>query len=177
METATLSVSPDVQSYAIYRGSNAGFVPSAANVVAVVAANKTTFTDSNGGATDWYKLAAIDVTAASSGFTPPRQVTNPTDTTPPLPQRFALHQNEPNPFNPTTWVRFDLPAGSNVRLEILDARGRVVRVLAEGWRDAGSYQLTWDGSDAAGRPAASGVFFSRLLAGSASATRKMILVR
>jgi hypothetical protein len=122
-------------------------------------------------------LATVDASAASSGFTPALQPTPPTDVSPAQPGRFALHQNQPNPFNPATTLRFDLPQAARVRLEVLDPAGRLVTVLAEGWRDAGPHAVPWDGRDSSGRSVASGVYVSRLLAGSAQATRKMILVR
>jgi len=94
-----------------------------------------------------------------------------------FPPAASLAQNFPNPFNPGTRVVFTLEAPSAVSLRIYDAAGRLVRVLVERDRAAGQYEEIWDGKDASGRTAASGIYFCRLGAGSFSQTRKMILLR
>jgi flagellar basal-body rod modification protein FlgD len=68
----------------------------------------------------------------------------------------------PNPFNPSTQFCFDLYGTAEVRLEIIDARGRVVRRLFSGELQAGSQALPWDGRDDHGTPVASGVYVGRL---------------
>lgn len=83
----------------------------------------------------------------------------------------------PNPFNPRTTLRFDLPAAGNIRLAVYDVAGRLVRVLAEGERAAGSYEVAWDGRDAGGRGLASGNYFARLETGGRNQTVCMSLVR
>ncbi len=88
-----------------------------------------------------------------------------------------LAQNFPNPFNPSTTLRFSLPAGGQVRLVIHDARGRAVREMATGFYPAGDHRVVWDGRDGAGRPLASGDYFARLLAGGREQTVGMSLVR
>ena len=98
-----------------------------------------------------------------------------------LPTTFALHGNTPNPFNPETAIRFDLPAAATVRLEVFDALGQKVRVLVADQRPAGAHRVAWDGRDEAGNPAASGIFFCRLQARSGAdgfaATRRMLLLK
>lgn len=91
--------------------------------------------------------------------------------------RPALWQNIPNPFNPRTTIRYSVPSPGPVRLAVHDASGREVAVLVRGHRAAGSYTILWDGRDAGGRDAASGVYFLRMEAGSFVGTRKMVLVR
>lgn len=81
-----------------------------------------------------------------------------------LPARFALHQNSPNPFNPSTVIRFDLPARSEVRLAVYDVLGREVTLLASGTLEAGPHRAAWDGRTGDGAPAGSGVYFYRLTA-------------
>lgn len=68
----------------------------------------------------------------------------------------------PNPFNPSTTVSFDLPRGEQVRLDVVDVRGRRVRTLVDRWLDAGEHQATWDGRDRHGRAAAAGSYLLRL---------------
>ncbi len=76
--------------------------------------------------------------------------------------RVALAQNFPNPFNPRTTIRFQLPTADRVLLGIYDVRGRLIKSLISGSLPAGQHGMTWNGLDALGRPAASGVYFCRL---------------
>ena len=88
-----------------------------------------------------------------------------------------LEQNWPNPFNPSTTIRFGLERASRVRLEVFDLRGALVTVLADGRMEAGTREVTWNGAADGGRPAASGVYFYRLTTPSFTDTRKMVLLR
>jgi M6 family metalloprotease-like protein len=89
----------------------------------------------------------------------------------------VLEQNQPNPFNPSTSIRFYLPAQGPVELNVYDIRGALVRRLAQGAFGAGSHSVAWDGTDDYGRPVASGVYVYRLTADRRSQTRKMLLVK
>ena len=90
----------------------------------------------------------------------------------------ALHPNAPNPFNPATRLRYDVPApGAHVVVEIYSPEGRLVRRLADEFQRAGRYELFWNGDDAAGGAAASGVYLLHYGAGQASFTRKLTLLR
>jgi hypothetical protein len=91
---------------------------------------------------------------------------------PELPVKFALFQNAPNPFNPATLIRFNLPKRSLISLRIYDVAGRLVADLVNGWRDAGSHAVTFDGSGLA-----SGVYLYRIEAGEFSAVSKMVLMK
>jgi len=173
----TSSPSPDVQSYAVYRGADAAFVPSAVNFLALVPVGTLSYSDPAGTTASYYRVGAIDLTSAASGFTPASPVTPATDVVASLPQRFTLHPNLPNPFNPATVLSFDLPAATHVRLQVVDGAGRVVRHLLDESRPAGVNRVAWDGRDDQGRGASSGTYFAHLVAGPERATRKMILVR
>ena len=95
-----------------------------------------------------------------------------------VPRRLALHQNAPNPFNPTTAIRYDVPAhGATVELVVYDVLGRHVRTLADGFERGGRKRVTWDGRNALGQPAATGVYFVRMQAGGFVQTRKMVLLK
>lgn len=94
-----------------------------------------------------------------------------------LPKRFLLYSNYPNPFNPTTTVRFDIPHPSVVELSIYNMLGQHVRNLLKGSLNPGSYRLLWDGRNDAGQAVASGVYLYRLRTREFVATRKMLLVR
>jgi hypothetical protein len=95
----------------------------------------------------------------------------------PLPRRTVLLQNVPNPFNPTTTIRFELSQPADVRLEIYSVRGERIRTLVSGARPAGSHAVVWDGRDRRGAAVASGVYFYRLEAGRFARTRKMVLLK
>ena len=93
-----------------------------------------------------------------------------------LPQGFALGQNYPNPFNPSTIIPYQLAATSQVRLEVFNTLGQQMATLVDGNQEAGSYQAQWDGTDAAGRAAAAGLYLYRLTVDGAQQTGRMVLV-
>ena len=94
-----------------------------------------------------------------------------------MPQTFALQPNYPNPFNPATVIRFQLPQAAAVRLEIYDVLGQQVRTLVQGNREPGFHRVVWDGRDEGGRAAAGGVYFYRLRAGEFTQVRKLLLLK
>lgn len=91
--------------------------------------------------------------------------------------RLNLRQNSPNPFNPSTRIEFDLPGPCLAALAIFDARGSLVRTLVREELPGGAHEASWDGLDARGRPAGSGIYFCLLRAGKQSASRKLVLTR
>lgn len=91
--------------------------------------------------------------------------------------RTSLAQNVPNPFNPTTKISYTLPAEESVTLAIYDTQGRLVRTLVNGVRGPGLYEVTWDGTDAAGTKLGTGVYFCRLVSGTYAESRKMVLLK
>ncbi len=95
----------------------------------------------------------------------------------PLPAPLRLLGNRPNPFNPSTAILFALDAPADVRLEIFDVQGRLVRAIAGGSLPVGEHAMAWDGRDAAGRDAASGVYLYRVHAGAASLGGRMMLAK
>ncbi len=88
-----------------------------------------------------------------------------------------LMQNAPNPFGPRTMIAFQLAADQEISLQVFDATGRLMRTLADGARRAGLHRIGWDGADAAGQLAASGVYFCRLRTEEGTFTRSLILSR
>jgi hypothetical protein len=95
-----------------------------------------------------------------------------------LPGRFALLGNHPNPFNPSTTIRFELAENGPVRLTVYDLAGRLVRTLVNGRvLTIGSHQTVWNGLDNSGGQAAAGVYLYRLEAGDRSETRRMALIK
>ena len=92
----------------------------------------------------------------------------------------ALHPNYPNPFNPETWIPYQLAMPAEVTLTIYDMNGQTVRHLALGHQAAGMYQsrsraVYWDGRNQLGESVASGLYFYTLTAGEFTATRKMLI--
>jgi beta-glucanase (GH16 family) len=92
-------------------------------------------------------------------------------------QRHVLHPAYPNPFNPSTTIRYELGAAATVRLDIYDISGSRVRSLESGTKEAGLHEAVWNGRDDAGRLAPAGVYFYRLDADGASTTKRMTLVK
>ncbi|MCI0690404.1 IPT/TIG domain-containing protein [candidate division KSB1 bacterium] len=86
---------------------------------------------------------------------------NPADETN-VPTVFALHANVPNPFNPSTTIKYDLAATSEVTVAIFDILGKPVRTLVSERQPAGRYAIKWDGRDSHGRHVSSGVFICQL---------------
>ncbi len=101
---------------------------------------------------------------------------------PPVPTHTVLLANFPNPFNPDTYIPYQLHVPALIRLSIYDVRGALVREMDLGYRAAGQYLTTadaayWDGRDHRGEPVASGVYLYRLQAGRVVHVRKMVVVR
>jgi endonuclease I len=89
---------------------------------------------------------------------------------------FRLHQNAPNPFHPTTVIRFDLPQRAPVSLRIYDVAGRMVRDLVTGGTlEAGRHEAAWNGRGDSGQRLGAGLYFYRLQAGAFRETRRMVL--
>ena len=96
------------------------------------------------------------------------------------PNATALHANYPNPFNPETWIPYQLQHAADVTVTIYDLRGTIVRQLLLGHQPAGVYHSRsraahWDGRNNLGEPVASGLYFYTLTAGDFTATRKMLI--
>ena len=89
-----------------------------------------------------------------------------------VPDNYVLFPNYPNPFNPTTHLSFSLPKSGNVSMIVYDIQGREVARLVDGWRNAGSHDVTFDGDGLA-----SGIYLVRITAGQFSQTRKMVLLK
>ena len=100
----------------------------------------------------------------------------------PVPETTALLPNFPNPFNPETWIPYQLAKPSDVSITIYDIRGNVVRQLNLGQKTAGYYTdrpraAHWDGRNATGERVANGVYFYQLKAGDYSYLRKMLILK
>ncbi|MCL4709259.1 T9SS type A sorting domain-containing protein [bacterium] len=94
-----------------------------------------------------------------------------------VPEQFELLQNYPNPFNPETKISYVLPNQSRVKLTVYDILGKEIARLVDGVQPQGSYDVLWNGRDANGMPAKTGVYFYRLEAENFKQTRKMTLIK
>ena len=97
-----------------------------------------------------------------------------------VPENTALLHNYPNPFNPETWIPYQLATPAEVTLRIYAVNGALVRTLALGHQPAGAYRIRsraayWDGRNVQGEKVASGIYFYTLSAGEFTATRKMLI--
>ena len=90
---------------------------------------------------------------------------------------FALNQNHPNPFNPTTTISFELSEKAHAKLSIYDIGGKLIKSLVNGEVDAGLKEVVWEGKDARGNQVSSGIYLYRLTIGNRSLTRKMVLLK
>lgn len=90
---------------------------------------------------------------------------------------FKLHNNYPNPFNPSTRIRFELPEEAETSLTVYDVRGHEIAHLVQGLRQAGSHVVQWEGVDRQGSRVSTGVYFARLQSGNYSKTIKMLYLK
>jgi len=93
------------------------------------------------------------------------------------PCEFGLDQNFPNPFNPSTTMRFTLPHDSRATLKVYDVAGRLVRTVLDADLPAGSHEATWRAIDGHGREVSSGVYFYVLTTSEGVESRKMLLLK
>ena len=118
----------------------------------------------------------------------PTLVTNPGDPTdfptttavdelPGIAGGYMLEGNYPNPFNPSTTIRFTLPESGAVRLAVYNSIGQRVRVLTEQSMDAGVYSVTWNGRDEAGQLVDSGTYLYHMTVNDFSSTRRMVMLK
>jgi hypothetical protein len=129
------------------------------------------FTDTTATAGHWvYRLKQID-------FSGKVTVLGTVQVDVQLPKQFALHQNYPNPFNPATRIVYELPHPTHVTIRVYNAIGQVVRTLVNTRQAAGIHAVLWQGANDYGEPAAAGLYFYELRAGSFRQIRKMVLIR
>ncbi|MBD3287320.1 T9SS type A sorting domain-containing protein [candidate division KSB1 bacterium] len=94
-----------------------------------------------------------------------------------VPDAFVLEQNFPNPFNPSTEIRYSIPTQKFVTLEIYNVRGQLIRSLVRERQAAGNYLVHWNGTDESGNLVSSGLYLYQLKAGELVRTQKMIMTK
>lgn len=136
-----------------------------------IAGRSRTFRDDSvePGATYEYVLVAVDRDGAEAYSVPVRATTSKAE--------LVLLPNVPNPFNPSTTIRYILPTRERVRVSVFDISGRLVATLVDREEAPGSYGVEWKGRDAADNQVSSGVYLVRIEAGKQSLSRKMVLLK
>ena len=94
-----------------------------------------------------------------------------------FPGRFSLSQNFPNPFNPTTEIKYELPNKSLVNITIYDVVGRKIKSLVNQEQISGSYSLQWDATNSVGESIPAGMYIYTIQAGKYTSTKKMVLLK
>ncbi len=94
-----------------------------------------------------------------------------------LPLEFSVKQNYPNPFNPKTTIQYTIPERAHVKVDIYNILGQRVARLVDQAQPAGEYRVVWDGTDEAGKPASTGVYFYKVTAGDNIEKKKMLLLK
>jgi len=166
----------DLSHYAVYRGTTPDFLPDEASRMGTAA--DSSFVDNDLCCDEYYyKVSAWDVHENESPFAllTPDMITGAPQGGRPCDN--VLFQNSPNPFMSSTRIAFSLKEGGHVRLRVFDARGRLIRVLADENREANHYIESWDGRDRNGRMVAAGTYFYDLEARGWNSSKKMTLTR
>lgn len=116
----------------------------------------------------WTGFSTIGVTALAAGGA----------TAVSAPSKFVLEQNAPNPFNPSTTIRFSIDAPGAVSLNVYNTAGQLVRTLVDKTMDANAmHEVVWDGTDNTGHSVGSGVYVYRLVSGEQQLQKRMVLIR
>ncbi len=117
-----------------------------------------------------YRLVQMDLDGTE-------HTSNTVNVTVDAPANFALEQNFPNPFNPSTEITFTLPESAPTKLVVYNSLGQVVRTLVDGNVDAGTHKVTFDAKDDGGNELSSGTYIYKIISGSFNETRKMTLAK
>jgi hypothetical protein len=99
------------------------------------------------------------------------------ETKPKMPSIFYLFQNHPNPFNPVTSLRYDLPEDGIVNITIYDMLGRIVKTLVNGSQMAGYKSIKWNATNDRNEPVSAGIYLYTIQAGEFRQTKKMVLLK
>lgn len=127
--------------------------------------------DVQSGKTYYYKLADVDF-AGNMKFHGPISVTMEA-----IPTSYSLEQNYPNPFNPETNIEYQLPKSCHVLIKIYNTVGQEIKTLIDEKREAGFYQISWDGKDNSGKKVGTGIYIYQLKAEEFVAVKKMVMIQ
>ena len=178
----TLSWQPlaetDLRRYLIYRSDSPNI--DVADLAPIATTMDTVFVDGDPltGTSNYYVVRGQDIHDNLGALSVETSASVPSGISASMvPDKFALLQNTPNPFNPSTRIPYHLAADVNVLLEVYDLLGRRVVVLANTNLNAGVYEAVWNGTDARGVAVASGVYVVRFVAGEFVGVQRMTIVR
>jgi len=162
---AAYPTSATAQTYSMpWSTTGAGGGPSSGGVYAL---------SGNGGVTGGLQIGGTYV--LFSGFpVPPPVVPVAVELEDPVPRVFRLNAPQPSPFRDRVAIDFELPEARRVSVRVHSVDGRLVTSLADAPFDVGRHRVLWDGKDDAGRPVRSGMYFVHVIAGSASATQRLV---
>ena len=168
-------VDADFEHFSVYRSTDPDFAPGPSDRVHTTTSTSWTDPEYDG----WpvhYKVTATDASGNESDPATTTTATSVPDVV--IPSRHALYQNVPNPFNPTTTIRYDVARGGGlVTLRIFDVSGRLVRTLVDAKESGGQKSVDWDGRNGGGAKVATGTYFYRLTAPGFTQTKKMVLLK
>ncbi len=121
--------------------------------------------------TDWIEIGAIGIRVmTTAGIEDPPAI-------PDAGAALRLHQNHPNPFNPTTLIEYDVVRDGEVELRVYNPTGQLVRTLVDRPLAGGRHAVEWDGRDDTGRALPSGAYYYRLIVGGEEASKQMVLLK
>ena len=125
----------------------------------------------------FYRLSAVDLSGNISDYSATMGVTTLKLKDDLIPREFALHPNYPNPFNPVTTLRYDLPVSSDILIRIYDINGRVVKTIFSGYKKAGHNTAVWDAKNDIGEPVSAGMYLYLIQTSEFRKTKKMLLLK
>ncbi|MGE5810776.1 MAG: sugar-binding protein, partial [Ignavibacteria bacterium] len=155
---------PDISGYNLYRGTTQ------MNVMKFADTENTSYTDENPEGNIYYAVRAVDIHGNLSPLA--SVLTDVEEEGNKIPSEFALNQNFPNPFNPSTKIRYEIPAESKVLVKIYDVLGRELITLINQYQKRGSYEVEWNAVNNA-----SGIYFYSITAGNFHHVKKMVLIK
>jgi predicted CXXCH cytochrome family protein len=167
----------DFKYFAVYRSTTPGFTPSGTPLATTA---DVQYIDGavTVGQMYYYKVTAYDFAGNESGTSNEVNImVTSVGNGNGIPTVFALRQNHPNPFNPSTTIQYDLPQAAQVTINIYNSLGALVTRLVDQQQSAGSYSIQWDGKDQSGNNVASGIYFYKMEAGSFTAMKKMLFIK
>lgn len=172
-----IAVDPDVNYYAVYRGTIEGFDFENTPPIGTTTNNKYVDATVEQTVKYYYVVRAFDF-SGNKGNTSSISITALNNNeNGGLPSEFALGQNYPNPFNPNTSIKYQVPNASNVSIIIYNAIGQEVVRLLNKHHEAGYYSIAWDGKDSFGKSVHSGIYLYKMTAGNYSSVKKMLVIK
>ncbi|MDP8220006.1 MAG: lamin tail domain-containing protein [Candidatus Stygibacter frigidus] len=122
-------------------------------------------------------IELLDYIGSFSPFTLGNSDDAPLPDSPEVPEQFGLLSNYPNPFNPKTTIRYNLPVSAEIILTIYNIKGAKIKILDEGNKSAGYYQVSWDGTNMNNEQVSSGIYFYELVTPNFVKSRSMLLIK